>query len=214
MLYGVLKIQGATGHMMLIYRAETLFFYGIGVCGEADALACEAWLPADGSGGDNMNKTGLKTRYLVEAALIAALYAALTIFIPGGSGQIQIRVAEALTVLAFFTPAAIPGLFVGCLTANIFVGAGPYDIVLGSLATLLAAFLTSKMPSKFLAPLPPVIANGIFVAIILKLSINAPLLLTAGFVALGELIACYGLGYPLMLLLEKNRARLFGKHGA
>lgn len=161
--------------------------------------------------GDIMNKIKFSTRYLAEAAVIAALYAVLTIAIPGGSGQIQVRVAEALTVLAFFTPAAIPGLFIGCLTANIFVGAGPYDIVLGSLATLLAAFLTSKMPSKYLVPLPPIIANGIFVAIILKLSFNAPLLLTAGFVAVGELIACYGLGFPLMLLLEKNRVRLFGK---
>lgn len=150
-------------------------------------------------------------RFITEAAVIAAMYAALTILIPGGSGQVQIRVSEALTVFAFFTPAAIPGLFIGCLSANIFVGAGIYDIVFGSLATLIAAYLTNRMPSKLLAPLPPVIINAVFVAFILYIAINAPLLVTMGTVALGEIIACYGLGYPLMLLLEKHRTRLFGK---
>jgi len=159
----------------------------------------------------DMQKTTNYIRYMVEAAIIAAMYAALTILIPGGSGQIQIRVSEALTVLAFFTPAAIPGLFIGCLTANLFVGAGIYDIVFGSLATLIAAVLTNKMPVKHLAPLPPVIVNAVVVALVLKLSLNAPILVTMGFVALGELVACYGLGYPLMLLLEKQKSRLFGK---
>lgn len=158
-----------------------------------------------------MQKTTNYIRYLVEAAVIAAMYAALTILIPGGSGQIQIRVSEALTVLAYFTPAAIPGLFIGCLTANIFVGAGIYDVVFGSLATLIAAVLTNKMPSKYLAPLPPIVTNAVIVALVLKLSINAPLLVTMGFVALGELIACYGLGYPLILFMEKQGGRLFGK---
>ncbi len=150
-----------------------------------------------------------KIRFIVEAAVIAAMYAALTIAIPGGSGQIQVRVSEALTVLAFFTPAAVPGLFVGCMAANIFVGAGPYDIVFGSLATLLAAWLTRKMPVKYLAPLPPVIINAVVVAFVLKLTANLPILVTMGFVALGEVIACYGLGYPLLLLLEKQRGKIF-----
>lgn len=148
-------------------------------------------------------------RFIVEAAVIAAMYAALTILIPGGSGQIQIRVAEALSVIAFFTPAAVPGLFIGCLAANIIVGFGIYDVVFGSLASLIAAFLTCKMPSKLLAPLPPVAVNAIIVPIVLKITIGAPLFVTMGFVALGELIACYGLGYPLMIFLEKHRGRLF-----
>lgn len=151
-----------------------------------------------------------KTRFIAEAAIIAALYAALTILIPGGSGQIQVRVSEALTILPFFTSAAIPGLFIGCLTANIFVGAGLYDILLGSLATLIAAFITWKMPKKFLVPLPPVIINAIVVAIVLKLTFNLPIPATMGFVAIGEVIACYILGYPLLLLLEKQRHRIFG----
>ena len=151
-----------------------------------------------------------KTRFITEAAIIAALYAGLTIFIPGGSGQIQVRVSEALTVLPFFTSAAIPGLFVGCLIANLLVGNGLYDIILGSLATLLAAYITWKMPKKWLTPLPPVIINAIVVAIILKLTLNLPILASMGFVAIGEVVACYVLGYPLLFLLEKQRHRIFG----
>ncbi|MGE5613765.1 MAG: QueT transporter family protein, partial [Bacillota bacterium] len=104
---------------------------------------------------------GKHTRFIVEAAFIAAMYAALTILIPGGSGQVQVRVSEALTVLPFFMPAAIPGLFAGCLLANIIVGVSLYDVIFGSLATLAAAFLTRKMPVKYLAPLPPVVINAV-----------------------------------------------------
>lgn len=152
-----------------------------------------------------------KIRFLCEAAIIAAMYTAITIIIPGGSGQIQIRVSEALTILPFFTPAAIPGLFIGCLTANLIVGAGPLDVIFGSLATLAAAYATCKMPKKYLAPLPPVIINAVVVAAVLKFAVNAPFVITMGFVALGELVACYILGYPLILLLEKYKGRLFDK---
>jgi uncharacterized membrane protein len=155
--------------------------------------------------------TSRYVRYIAEAAVIAALYAVLTILIPGGSGQIQVRVAEALTVLPFFTPAAIPGLFAGCVIANMTTtSAGIYDVIFGSLATLAAAFLTSRMPSKHLAPLPPVVINAVAVAFILNATIKVPLLATMGFVGLGELIACYGLGYPLVLFLEKRREKIFG----
>ena len=148
-------------------------------------------------------------RYLTEAGVIAAMYAALTILVPGGSGQIQVRVSEALTVLPFFTPAAIPGLFAGCLAANFFVGNGIYDLIFGSLATLLAAFLTRKMPSKYLAPLPPVLVNAVVIAFVLKLTANLPILVSMGFVAIGELVACYVLGYPLLLFVEKQGGRIF-----
>lgn len=150
---------------------------------------------------------GKHTRFIVEAALIAAMYAALTILIPGGSGQVQVRVSEALTVLPYFMPSAIPGLFAGCLLANIIVGVSLYDVVFGSLATLAAACLTRKMPTKHLAPLPPVVVNAVVVAFILNISLNAPLPATMGFVAVGEIIACYGLGYPLMLLIERQGDR-------
>lgn len=150
-------------------------------------------------------------RFLCEAALIAALYAAITVAVPFSSGPFQIRVSEALTILPFFTPAAIPGLFIGCITANLVVGAGPFDVIFGSLATLLAAFVTYRMPKKFLAPLPPVVINAVVVPAVLMFTINAPFVITMGWVTLGEIIACCGLGYPLMLLLEKNRGRLFNK---
>ena len=103
------------------------------------------------------------TRDLTLAALIAAVYAVLTVAlpIPAYSG-IQVRLSEALTVLPFFFPAATPGLFVGCIIANLF---SPYslDVVCGSLATLLACLVTQRMPSKWLAPLPPVLCNGLLV---------------------------------------------------
>ena len=153
-----------------------------------------------------------KTRLLTEAAVIAAVYAVLTIVIPMSSGQIQVRVSEALTVLPAFTPAAIPGLFAGCLIANFFVGNGPVDVVFGSLATLVAAFLSYKMPKKWLVPLPPVIINAVVVAFVLNYVIKAPLLLTMFWVALGEVIACYGLGLPLLLQLEKHRDKIFKRN--
>ena len=95
------------------------------------------------------------TRDLTLAALIAAVYAVLTVAlpIPAYSG-IQVRLSEALTVLPFFFPAATPGLFVGCIIANLF---SPYslDVVCGSLATLLACLVTQRIPSKWLAPPSP-----------------------------------------------------------
>lgn len=156
---------------------------------------------------DNMKKV----RFLCEAAIIAAMYTALTLINPWSSGQIQVRVSEALTILPFFTPAAIPGLFVGCLFSNIFGigGAGILDIIFGSLASLIAAYATYKMPNKVLAPLPPVIVNAVIVAAVWKVADNAPFIATMGFVALGELIACYALGYPLLLLLK--RYKVFNK---
>jgi uncharacterized membrane protein len=161
-----------------------------------------------------MNDIHLKlksVRFITEAAIIAGMYAALTIFFaPISSGQIQVRFAEALTILPFFTSAAVPGLFVGCLIANIFVGEGIYDIVLGPLATLLAAFMTWKMPSKYLAPLPPIIINAVYVGVLLYYIASLPIIATIGFVAIGETVACYALGYPLLLLLKKHSEKIFG----
>ena len=88
-------------------------------------------------------------RHLVHAALIAAVYAVLTIaFAPLSYGQIQVRFAEALTILPFFTPAAIPGLFIGCIVANIFGPGGVPDVIFGSAASLISAYLSYKMPAN------------------------------------------------------------------
>jgi len=151
-----------------------------------------------------------KNRYLVHAASIAAVYAVLTIaFAPLSYGQIQIRFAEALTILPFFTSAAIPGLFAGCIVANFFGPGGMLDVVFGSVATLIAAYISYKMPTKWLVPLPPVIANGVIIGYLLHYLYHLPLLITIGWVALGELISCYFIGYPLLLILEKYRDRIF-----
>ncbi|KUO69564.1 MAG: transporter [Clostridia bacterium BRH_c25] len=152
-----------------------------------------------------------RNRYLVHAAFIAAVYAVLTIaFAPLSYGQVQVRFAEALTILPFFTPAAIPGLFVGCIVANFFGPGGIIDVIFGSAATLIAAYLSYKMPAKLLVPLPPVIINGIIIGYMLNYLYQLPLLITIGWVALGQLIACYFIGYPLLLLLEKYKDRIFG----
>ena len=154
-------------------------------------------------------------RFMVQGALIAAIYAVLTVaFAPISYGPLQVRISEALTVLPFFTPAAIPGLFIGCIIANLYgmlmgMGAGMLDVVFGSLATLLAAYLSYKMPKKWLVPLPPVVVNGVVVGLMLYYVLQLPLLATMGWVALGELVACYVIGYPLILVLNIYKDKIF-----
>ena len=149
-----------------------------------------------------------KTTYLTQAALIAGIYVVLAlVFAPISYGPMQVRIAEVLTVLPFLFPAAIPGVFVGCLLANLFSEAGMLDVIFGSLATLIAAILTFHMPKKWLAPLPPVIVNVIVIPVVLYFAFDLPYWLMVGGVLLGQLIACYALGYPLLIILEKN----FGK---
>ena len=109
-----------------------------------------------------MNK---KVLLLCQGAMIAAIYTVMTLFINAfglANGAIQIRISEALCILPIFTPAAIPGLFVGCLLSNVITGCAIYDIVFGSLATLVGAIGTYFLrKTKFLFTLPPVIANGV-----------------------------------------------------
>lgn len=110
-------------------------------------------------------------------------------------------------MLPFVTPAAIPGLTVGCVIANMLgPGYGPLDIIFGSLATLIAAVLTWKAGRAWLAPLPPVIANGVIIGLLINFVSKAPLLPTMASVAFGELVVCYILGYPLLMLIGRNRA--------
>lgn len=155
------------------------------------------------------------TKYLLQAAIIASAYAVLTIVLmPFSYGIMQIRVSEALTILPYYTPAAIPGLFVGCLVSNMISPYGILDMVLGSIATLIAAtcsYLLRKRP--ILVPLPPVIANGVIIGSMLYYAYGIPMPLYACmlWVALGQLIACYGIGYPLLLYLKKYR-KIFELH--
>ena len=153
------------------------------------------------------------TRELTLAAFVAALYAVMSYFgnIFGLTyGGIQCRFAEALCVLPFFFPCTVPGLFVGCLITNLMSSVGPLDMVFGSMATLLAAIWTARMPNRFLAPLPPVICNGIIIGAMIAWYEAGfgpgfwPMFAWNGItVAIGEAIACYGLGGLLLSALEK-----------
>lgn len=150
----------------------------------------------------------MKTKYLIQAAVIGAIYAVLTIVLAYFSyGPLQVRISEALTVLPAFTPAAVPGLFIGCLISNLISPYGLVDLICGSIATLIAAFLSYKLRKKsFLVPLPPILVNGMVVGGMLHFAYGIPNLLACmGWVALGQAISCCLLGWPLMKLLEKYR---------
>ena len=151
----------------------------------------------------------IKPTFLIRVAMIAAIYVVLNIiFAPISYGPIQVRIAEALVVLPFIDPSAIIGLFLGCILANIYGGLGMVDIIGGSLCTLVAAYLTYKVKNPKLAPLPPVLINAFGVSIYLHLLFDLPYWITVLYIGIGEVIACYILGYPLLILLIKNKKRL------
>lgn len=146
----------------------------------------------------------INTRYLVKAGIIAAIYFVLTVFLaPISYGLVQFRLAEAMTILPFFEPAAIPALFIGCLFANVYGGLGLVDIVFGSLTTLLAAYLTSKMPNKYFAILPPVLLNAFIVALWVSKIMNVPYLVGVGTIGFGEFVSAGILGIMLAAVFER-----------
>ena len=155
-----------------------------------------------------------KVLFIAQAAMIAAIYVVLTV--AGASfsyGEVQVRISEALTILPVFTPAAIPGLFIGCLLSNILGGCILPDIIFGSLATLIGAIFTWMLrnKNKFLAPLPPIIANMIVVPFVLRYGYQVPLpipfmMLTVG---IGEVISCGVLGMVLYTALGRYRNVIF-----
>ena len=152
-----------------------------------------------------MFKKLLTTRSLCISAIIAALYAALTMLLaPISYGSIQCRVSEAMTLLPMVLTQAIPGLFVGCLIANLYTGMLT-DIIFGSLATLLAAigtYLLRRKPIR--AAACPVISNGVIVGLVLANSFNLPVLLTMGEVALGEVGAVL-IGFVILSALKRAK---------
>lgn len=156
-----------------------------------------------------------KTLFITQAAMIAAIYVVLTYFINAfdlASGAIQVRISEALTILPVFTPAAIPGLFLGCLLSNFLTGAVIWDVIFGSIATLIGAAGTYLLRKhKWLAPIPPVISNTVIVPFILSYAYGLPdsipyMMITVG---IGEVISCYILGLFLFSLLSKYRNTIF-----
>lgn len=158
-----------------------------------------------------------KVLFITQAAIIAALYVVLTFLASAlgiSSGVIQVRFSEALTILPFFTPAAIPGLFVGCLLSNLLTGACLIDIIFGSLTTLLAAFLSYHLRKyKYAVCIPPIVANTVIVPWILRFGYGMTddsipfMMLTVG---AGEVISCGILGCILFTVLKKYKNVLFG----
>ena len=157
----------------------------------------------------DMKKIDVKT--LTIGGAIAALYVVLTLVANAfglASGAIQVRLSEALTILPCFTPAAVPGLTVGCILANLVTGCAPWDVVFGSLATLIGAVGTYLLRKKpLLAWIPPVLSNAIIVPIVLQKVYGVPdsfwyLMLTVG---AGEVIACGILGLLLYKALSKTK---------
>lgn len=157
-----------------------------------------------------------KVLLITQAAIIAALYVVLTFLASAlgiSSGVIQVRFSEALTILPLFTPAAIPGLFLGCLISNLLTGACLIDIIFGSLTTLLAALISYKIRKyKYAVCIPPIVANTLFIPWILRFGYGmtndsiAFMMLTVG---IGEVISCGVLGCILLSALYKHRNVIF-----
>ncbi len=156
-----------------------------------------------------LTKKQKNVRFLTQAAAIAALYMVLSLpFLSVSFNVVQFRLSEALTILPFFTPAAIPGLFVGCLLTNIMGSSiGLVDIIIGSSATLLAACLSYGVrKNKWLVPLMPVIVNAFAIGIMLYILgfSDVGLGLSILFIAISQIIVCYGLGMPLLFFINKQ----------
>ena len=138
--------------------------------------------------------------FMTRAAAIAAVYVVLTlVFAPISYGEVQVRISESLTILPYFTPAAIPGLFIGCLIANITGGA------------VIAIGTYNLRSNRWLAPIPPIISNTLIVPLVLRFGygVALPIPLLMLFIAIGEIISCYVLGEILLSLLAKYRGRIF-----
>ena len=146
--------------------------------------------------------------FITQAAVIAAIYVVLILlFQPFSFGEIQVRVAEALTVLPFFTPAAIPGVTIGCLIGNL-IGGNVMDMIFGTLATLIGAVVSYAVrKNQYLVPLPPILSNALIIPWVLKYAYELPfsipfLMLT---VSIGEVLSCGILGLVLLTALKSCR---------
>ena len=155
-----------------------------------------------------------KVMFVTQAAMIAAIYVVLGVmFSAFGTKAIQVRIAEALTILPLFTGAAIPGLFVGCLLSNVLSGGILPDVIFGSLATLIGASGTYKLRKAHpvLGTLPPILSNTIIIPFVLRYGYGDPLpipymMLTIG---IGEIISCGLLGMILYMVLKPMKSRIF-----
>ncbi len=155
-----------------------------------------------------------KTKGIITAAIIAALYVVLTevsAMFHLSSGVIQLRLSEALYALAWFTPWAIPGVFVGCIIANLLTGAIVWDVIFGSIATLIGALGTYYLRKRKIASLLcPVISNALIVPLVLKYAYALQgsvwyFVLTVG---IGEFISCVVFGYALGKMFFKYKINI------
>ncbi len=157
----------------------------------------------------------ISAKSIAIGGLIAALYIVLTLIsgiFGGASGPIQIRLSEALCILPMFTPAAVPGLFVGCILSNLLFGAGIWDIIFGSIATLIGAIGTYMLRKhRFLAVLPPIIANMVIIPLILTFTTtttNQSFIVLMLMIGASEIFSAGVLGELLYIPLNKNRSLL------
>ena len=164
---------------------------------------------------DNRNTNILRITY---GAVIAAIYVVLTVlFAPISFGPMQVRIAEMLMILPLFTPAAVPGLFIGCIIANMLGGAIALDVIFGSLATLIGAwggYLLRR--NRWMVPIPPILSNALIVPFVLKYGYGfteIPLPLMMVYIAIGEIIGCYILGEILGGVLLRYRSVIFRGEG-
>jgi len=151
-------------------------------------------------------KNFFTVKNLCLSGIIAALYAGLTVLLQALSfGPVQIRVAEAMTLLPILTPAAIPGLTIGCFVANLISSPYVMDWAVGTMATLIAAALSWRLRKNvYLAALMPVLSNGLMVGVMLYFVAGGSMIFNILTVAGGELVACFALGLPLIRALEKS----------
>lgn len=155
---------------------------------------------------------------IVQAAAIAAIYVVVTgMIVPIAFGPIQFRISEALCILPYFTPAAIPGVTLGCLLSNILYGSAALDIVFGTLATLIGAVGSWMLRgNKRLVCLPPILSNSIIIPWVLRYAYGSadliPVMMVT--VGIGEVLAVGVLGNLLLAALEKYKGILFRKSAA
>lgn len=168
----------------------------------------------------------MKTLSIVQAAMIASIYIALTLIAAGfdlASGAVQVRFSECLTVLPYYTPAAIPGLIIGCLLANFMTGSIMLDVIFGTVATAIGAYASYYVArngfpegrpfiNRLLVSFCPVIANSIIIPLVLTYGYGLPggLIMQGISVGIGEVIACVIFGQILLAALHPVRGTLFG----
>lgn len=161
---------------------------------------------------EKKKKFKMDTLFIAQAAMIAALYVVLVqLFAPISYQAVQCRIAEALTVLPFFTPAAIPGLTIGCLIANI-MGGTLLDIVFGTLATLAGAIGSYYLRRyKWAVSIPPILANTLIIPWVLRFAYadTAPIYFLMGTIGVGEVISCGIFGTLLLFALQPYRGYIF-----